>query len=345
MYMPQIYPSLCASLPLGLLSPDDLRLDLFLEDIEQLFQAHQQVDDDLPYVAAPFPHLPWMEALLGCRIINMGTSIYAEPVVEDWEVWQLPDLDTSQWLRKLLEMTKALVEWSEGRFLVGQTLMRGVADMLSALRGASNFVFDSYDNPSGLRRAAGLCASAFVQVAWAQLNLIPHSGFGYGVGNQPLWAPEQIIWLQEDAMALMSPTSYKEFILPHDRCILSQFPYSAFHLHGSGMWAVGTLIGLSELSIVELHDDSGQVGQEASFRAWKAIQTHKPLVVLRVYDGAPAFWIWLTRVMEELCPNGLLLHIVVPSVAEGLEVKHRFMEMARRSEAHVSTSPGEHGGI
>jgi 5-methyltetrahydrofolate--homocysteine methyltransferase len=290
------------------------------------------VNDDLPFVAAPFTNMAWMEAILGCRIVNMGNSLYAEMAVKDWDSWhwRAPNLENNLWACKLLEMTSSLVERSRGRFFVGQTLMRGVTDMLSALRGASLFVLDFYDYPETVQRAAALCADTFIQIAHAQLDLIPASDIGYCAGAQPLWAPEKIVWLQEDAMALISPTLFRRYILPEDRRILRQFPYTAFHLHGSSLWAVDILMEEENLNILELHDDSGQVNHEAILQTWKRIQTRKPVVASKIYDSQPSFLTWLDRVFTELSPAGLMFIIDVPSSIEGEMVRQWFLEKAAR---------------
>jgi len=329
MFMPDLFPSLSKALPRGHVAPDDIPIALFLEDTERLYEAYQQVDDDVPFAAAPFIYVPWMEAILGCPIYASESSMWAEPTVHNWDAWhwERPDLGSTPWARKLLEMTAALVEHSAGRYPVGQTLMRGVSDLLSALRGAANFTLDFLDHPEIMHRAADLCADVFVEVAQAQLELIPSSESGYiSSGAHRAWAPEPMIWLQEDALSLLSPRLFREFILPQDRRILSQFAYTGFHLHGTATWAVDDLAALRELTVLNLCFESTRPDVEGTFEGFSRTQERgKALAAWKEFDGDP-FWLWLDRLLEYLSPRGLMLEITVHSLEEWRVVRDGLKE-------------------
>jgi len=329
--MPQAFPTLAPAIPIGPVAPEDIRVDLFLEDCEALYQAHCQIDDDYPFVGTPFAYVPWMEAIMGCPIYASENSMWAEPAVEGWDTWhwERPVLAHNAWAQKLLELLDALLEHSAGRYQVSPALMRGPADILSAMRGARRFVLDFYDFPDQIRRAAELCAEVWVEVGQAKLERVPVSSNGYmaALGGLRTWAPDKIIWLQEDAMALLSPRLYREFFLPLDRHICRQFPYISFHLHGSALWSVDDLARVPELDVLELNSESARFDVEGTFDGWKKTQQYKPLVIWKEFDG-DLFWPWLQRVQEELSPHGLSLQFTVNTVEEGLEIKARFLEMA-----------------
>ncbi len=326
-FMPEVFPALSGALPLGPVSPQDIRVDLFLEDVERLLCKYQQLDDDLPYVVAPFVYVPWLEAIMGCPIHSAETSMWAEPCVADWPAWhwQRPVLEENPWCQKLLELLRALVAHSAGRYPVGHTLMRGVADLLSAMRGASNFALDFYDCPDQVHRAADLLADVWIDVTRAQLDLVPASEQGYaGSAGWRVWTPDRLAWLQEDAMALTSPALFRRFILPRDRHILSQFSCTGFHLHASALWAVDDLIGAPELDVLELNYESARSDEEGTFAAWARIQAYKPLIVWKQFDGEP-FWSWLNSVRRRLSARGLVLFVTTANLDEALVVKNAIL--------------------
>jgi len=317
--MHEVFPSLAKSIPAGQVTPDQIRVDLFLEECERLYQSFCELNDDYPFVGAAFIYVPWMEAIMGCPIRSSGTTMWAEPAVPDWETWhwEKPSLDRNPWALKLMELTKAVVEHSAGRYPVAPTLMRGPADMLSAMRGATRFALDFYDYPAAVRRAAELCTEVWLEVGKAQMALVPESSSGYIASGHGLrfWAPDKIIWLQEDAMALLSPRLFREFILPWDRRIASEFPYVAFHLHGSALWAVHDLVKVPELDVIELNFEAAPGGVEGIFTGWKQILEQKPLVAWGPYDPLPNSW--LHRVWSEFPPRGLSVQATVSTLEEG----------------------------
>ena len=323
LFMPELFPRLCRELPSGLVHPDDIRLDLFLEDVERLYQESLRLGDDLPFVGAPFVYMPWMEAIMGCPIFATENSLWAGPCVEDWATWhwQRPSLDAIPWAQKLLQIVRALVEHSAGRYPVSHTLMRGVADILCAMRGANRFVLDFFDVPKAVHRACELLADVWIEVASAQLDLVPPPDQGYvGGAGWRVWTPDPLIWLQEDAMALMSPALYREFILPQDRRILGRFPFTAFHLHASALWAVDDLVQVNDLDILELNYESASIDEEMTRQACMKIQEHKPLVVWKEFDGQ-RFWDWLDQVSQQLSARGLMLFITTANLHQALQVK------------------------
>ena len=328
-YMHQRFPRTTATLPNRRLTPDDINVDAFLEDSENLYQAYQKLDDDFGFVGAPFISIPWMEAIMGCPLYTQETSIYAQPCVEDLTQWHYsPDEAlNNHWTQKLLELTEALVQHSGGRYPVAPTLMRGPSDILSAIRGGPVFPLDFYDSPGAVKGVLRLISDIWIEIGKAQLSLIPPSPKGHIAGGHGLkaWAPDKLIWLQEDAMALLSPTFFKQFILPEDQRILAEFKYSAFHLHNTGMWAIDDLVKINELDIIELNAESALTDDEATFSSWHKIKQHKPLVIWKEFKE-PDFWPWFTRVLQEFSPEGLSIQYTVKDLEEGLYVRSRIRE-------------------
>jgi len=332
-YVNERFPRVMEAMPTtgATVSPEDIRVDLFLEDCEHLYQAYREIDDDYPYVAAAFPYIPWMEAIMGCPVRSSPTSFWAEPCIEDWETWhwQRPTLE-NPWARKLLELVRALIEQSDGRYTVAPTLMRGPSDMLAAMHGAAQLPLNLIDFPNLMMRAIELCAETWIEVGQAQLALIPESSEGYIAGDHGLrtWAPDKVIWLQEDAMALLSPKLYHEFFFPVDRYIAGKFPCIAFHLHGSALWAIDQLVTAPEIDVIELNLEAAMCDVEGTLAGWKKIQANKPLVMWRLYEND--FWTWLGMILTEFPSAGLSIQTTVKDAEEGKRVKAGFFEAVNR---------------
>ena len=331
LFVNEQFPRLMETIPPGLVEPEDIRVDPFLEDCEHLYQSYREVGDDYPFVAAAFAYIPWMEAIMGCPIQSSPTSFWAEPCIRDWESWHWqPQVLENLWAQKLLELERALVEHSRGRYPVAPTLMRGPSDMLAAMRGAAQLPLDLLDSPDLMRRAIELCAKVWMEMAQAQLALIPESSEGYMAGGHGIrtWAPDKLIWLQEDAMAVLSPDLYREFFLPVDRRIAGEFPCTAFHLHGSALWAIDELVKVPEVDVLELELETASCSFEGTFAGWKKIHTHKSLVMWRSYEED--FWTWLDRVLAEFSSAGLAIQVTVKDVEQGKDAKAGFLEAVSR---------------
>jgi hypothetical protein len=333
LFLNEQYPNFSRPIPEGrLVTPDDIRADLFLEDCEEHFQSYLALDGDYPYIEGACAYVPWMEAIMGCPIRATATSMWAEPVIDDWHAWtwERPNLGKNAWALKLLELLDAVVDHSAGRYPVAPTLLRGPFDMLSALRGPAVLPLDMYDYPSEVRRAAALCTDVWIEVAKAQIARVPDSPHGYFAAPHGLkfWAPERVIWLQEDVASLLSPRFYRDFVQPADRQIAAQFPWTGFHVHGTCCWVAEQLLDVPEVAVIELNHDADESGEEKVFSACKKIQGHKPLVIWRDYRKE-GFWPWLERILDELSPRGLSIQVHVATLDEALAIKERVEQVKK----------------
>jgi 5-methyltetrahydrofolate--homocysteine methyltransferase len=253
---------------------------------------------------------------MGCPVIFSGTNMYSRPCIQDWQdyTWQRPTLE-NPWAQKLLEFLDALVKHAGGRFACGPTLMRGPADICSAMRGGTELALDLYDHPDNVRRLAALSADVWIEVGKAQLALVPESDSGYMVGCAGLrcWMPQKGIWLQDDAISLLSPRFYRELFLPQVRRIAAEFPAIAFHLHGNTLWPVDLILSIDGIDVLELNYDAGVCNLGEVIEAWKKVQRHgKPVIAF-----ADVTIDELRHVLHELFPVGLSIQSISPTMDLG----------------------------
>jgi hypothetical protein len=318
------YPRTLAHLRPGRIMPDGIPVEEFLRDSEDRCGAEEQLGD-FPPTCAPFPYVPWLEAVAGCPIFASPKSLWAEPCLTDWDAWpsEQPILE-NPWTRKLLEIMDALIEQAGGRYQVSPSLMRGPVDILSAMRGASQIAFDCIDTPDRIPPALERCAEIWRTLAAAQLERIPPSPSGYLAIDLALrtWAPDKLVWLQEDAMALLSPSLYRKFVMPIDDRLSAEFPCVAFHLHGSALWAVDDVVRLPGVNVVELNLEAAACDVEGTFAGWHKIQAQKPLVIWRMY--ADDFSAWLDRVVGKFPARGLSIQVSVRDMSQARRVRDEF---------------------
>lgn len=221
----------------GLLEPEAVVPKTF-EDYHRITRTQVPVRGELVETLFPFIPIPWMEAIIGCPVrVSLDTcSIGAEPFLENWS-----DLDRIEeaaldpgnpWRLKLLEYQRFLVETFGGEKPIGYPIMRGPMDMIGAMLGGERTVLGFYDYPREMERLLRICADAWLQTARAQIEIIPPFHGGYFNFRQ-MYLPGPSPVLQEDNVAMLSPSLYREFVLPQDERILAAIPYPFFHTHSS----------------------------------------------------------------------------------------------------------------
>jgi hypothetical protein len=303
------YPSGTEALPAGRLTPEMFDIEGFLRDSDRLFELHARAGGDLPWVAIPFWGMCWMEAILGCEVRCSEGTIWSEPFLDDWA--RLDELNLSEdnpWFNRLLEFTESLALAAGGRYPVGTTLMRGLADLLSAARGHSQAIYDLYDYPEQVQTFIERCTEIWVQVAEAQLDLIPEFCDGYALGLYQLWAPGPAGWSQEDTVSSWSPELYSRFLQNGEAEIARVFEYSGFHLHSPCMYPLDHLLSDRHVRVVEVNYDASGPALRELIPIFRRIQEHKPLLIWGDFTAEE-----LEELKQWLSPRGLALQVIVDS--------------------------------
>ena len=311
------------SLPEGRpLLPGDFAVDAFAEDCEKLFEEHEACGGDLIYTACAFWGIPWLEAALGCPVfadLNTGTISSIPP--DDFNSDTLCDYtEYNPWMELMIAMLDTLAERSAGRFPLGTTRMRGIADLLSALYGPECFILRIFDNPDEIKRVSGNLTEFFIMCGKTQLRHIP--GFHNGIGSfyYHLWMPPGTIWHQEDAAAMLSPELYAEFIEPCDRKIMNAFEQVAIHQHPVGYLPVDKYLDMG-MNVFELHIDSGGPGARELYQTHLNILAHKPLLIWGNIPERDLDWIF-----AKLPPCGLAVNTVVESPRQAEILWRKYVE-------------------
>ena len=318
------YPQAAARLPEGPVTPADICVEDYLADTEHLYSLHEAAGGDMLFSAAPFLGLPWLEASLGCGVIadHSTGSTRSTPPPGFAACRRVPDFDPSNpWVRKLIEFIPALERQAAGRYPVGVTLMRGISDLLSALYGG-DFALRLLDDPDQAADIIDGLTRYWIAFGRHLLAHLPRFHGGTGAFSYCLWLPGEQIWLQEDAVALMSPRLYERFIYPADCRIGEAFEHTVIHLHPT-RYIPSRLLAASPISALELHIDHDGPRAAALLDHYQTMLAAKPLFVWGdISDGD------LECLLTRLPHRGLAINVVVPDVAAAQRVWTRALELS-----------------
>ena len=155
--------------------------------------------------------------------------------------------------------------------------MRGISDLLSALYGGE-FALRLLDAPDEVREVVDRLTAYWIAFGRHLLDHLPRFHAGTGSFFYALWLPGEHIWLQEDALALLSPRLYEQFIYPADCRIAAAFEHTLIHLHPT-RFIPSKLLAASPLSALELHIDHDGPRAAALAAHYETMLAAKPLYV------------------------------------------------------------------
>ncbi len=290
------------------LMPEDFDVAPYLDDCDRLFDRHEACGGDFIWSASAFWGIPWLEAALGCPIAadHATGSIRADRPPGFSGPQGVPAFDASApWMQKAVEFLGRLAERSGGRWPIGTTRMRGVADLLSTLYGPSEFVFAMIDTPDEVREVCRRLTDFWIAFGRLQLDRIPLFRGGVGSFYYNLWAPAGTVWHQEDAAALLSAELYDAFIREHDLRIAESFDGCIMHQHPTAFVPTDFYLEMP-FTALELHIDEGGPTAEALYETHRKILARKPLVIWGNLSRADLEWVF-----TKLPPGGLAVMTVV----------------------------------
>lgn len=318
----QRYKQMASVLPSsGLILPEMITSEDFLEDMDRLVFEHERVEGDLFFPLAPLNQFPWMEAIIGCPINISSGMFWAASCGCDLE--QLDEVDLSErnaWLQKLLELQVALAEHFKEYPIGTSAMMRGPGDMMGAAIGQERLALALYDSLGKVKSLASRDTEIWLEVAKVQNRLTPlfHGGYLLG-GWSGLWMPGMCQYMQEDALSYLSPQFYRKVLLEHHRTMSMSAKYSFFHLHPTSFYAVDELVQLENLNIIEVHREMAGPSIEEMLPTLKKIHEHKALFISWCH-GTPSIVsieAEIRCVLKHLSPGGLCLHFIPEDVEEG----------------------------
>lgn len=310
------------------ITPEMIVVDDFLPDYERMWRDSEAAGQNGVFTVEPFTGVPWMEAMLGCGVFGSESALLTEPCIGTVEQLQGLALKRGDpWLEKYLEFTRKLVNLSDGRFPVGQPIMRGPSDIVGALVGQANLILLMADYPECMPTVFRRCADIFREVIELQQQEIPVWREGASFGFYHLWTPGKNIWFQEDLSALYSPAYYDQFLRAADESICRGYDYTLLHLHPSSFFILDRLLGIEGLRAIEVNKDVGGPSVAQMIPVMTRIQEKRNLVVwgeLSLDD--------IDTILDGLPDHRVALSILAPAV----ENAGRIMQHVR---ARASATP------
>lgn len=303
--------------PQTVVTPDMIPVDAFLADYEHMYRECEETGQSGFFTAEPCTGFPWMEAMMGAKVLGAGSAFVTHPRCGTLEDLGGIRFDSKNpWAQIYFEFLTKLVRLSGGRFPVGQPILRGFSDCVGALIGQTELVYALMDQPALLRER-------FEEIAHFQTALLDEhyrrvSTFhgGYAVGFYHLWAHGKVIWYQDDLTALMSPAHYQGFVKEPSSKICAYCDYSLVHLHSSSFFHLDGILSLPQLKAVEINKDVGGLSVHQMIPEFRrVINAEKSLVVWGSLTKTE-----ISEIMGNLPHKRLHFNLIVPTVGDAKEL-------------------------
>ena len=316
-----------ANLPLlekgRVVTADMVDVDAYLEDYERMYRQCEEVGQSAFFTAEPCTAFPWLEAMLGCTVIGQVVSFVTHPVFEYMADLQDIKLDVKNpWYQKYFEFVDKLTKLSNGRFPVGQPIIRGVTDTVGALVGQEEFACSLITDPELTKEVFMRVSDIHRAIIEEQYRHVQAFHGGYAIGFYHLWTPGKAIWYQEDLSLLMSPQNYSDYIVGTSINICEGYDYTLTHLHPASFLHLDSILSIKGLKAVQINKDvNGPTILEMLPECKRVLAADKRLVIF-----ADLVEEEIDNLLDNLPAEGLFFNIVAPTVERARELNEYILK-------------------
>jgi hypothetical protein len=217
------------------LNPRDIADGSYLSDYEYA-AAHKKFgcDDWFPFSAA-WRGVPWIEAICGCPVrYSTGALVPGERTESLSELADASFPFEGGWAERLKELTAGIAANPIPDCFASPTILRGVTDIIAAMRSMTNFYMDLMDNRDAIKKISEKITDLYIQILDMHFSAVKpkYGGYGHIYGY---WAPGKNNVIQEDVLGMCSPTLFREMFMENNARIVKHIgDYALFHLHSTG---------------------------------------------------------------------------------------------------------------
>ncbi len=249
-----------------------------------------------------------------------GTS-WSVPFVEDWQQALPLKLDPeNKWWRRMRELVSAASRAMDGKMFITMLDLHTNMDLLAAIRGPERLCCDLLDMPEIIDRAMDSARSLFAPIYDGFFQAANQGPLGTMSG--PFYHPRLAGLLQCDFSCMMSPQTFRRWVLPALEEEVAHVDGSCYHWDGpDALKHLPDLLSIRKLRVIQWVPGAGQPGLESYIALFKQIQSAGKAIHLYCAPQAIPFF------HEQLRPEHVFYDCWAPSEKEAREtlewlVKH-----------------------
>jgi hypothetical protein len=289
---------------------------------------HEFLGDTLPVV---HPNLgpEVFSAMYGCPLHfgDYGTS-WSDPILHDWADADRLTLDWDGfWMRKLVEMTDALLAIGKGKFIVGMTDWHPGGDCIAAFRDPQILAMDMIERTVEIKKLLARLEADYFRVYDFFYEKLRAAG-------QPIttWTPlvcnGRYYLPSNDFSIMVSKQMFDDVFLPGIVNECRFLDRALYHLDGPGaLRHLDSLLAIPELEAIQWVFGAGNEGFGRWVPVYRKIQAAgKGIQVTCDFAEIP-------QVIETLDPHGVYLAVSdVPSKEAALDMLKRLEQWCCRAD-------------
>lgn len=268
---------------------------------------------------------------------SMALYLGAEPVFTPETVWfrecarDAADLlhrcsfgPENKWWKLHCSMIRRAVEATRGEFLVNIPDIIENVDILAAMRGPQNLLYDMIDEPALVREAVGRIEELYFRYYDAMYDLVKDEDGSNSFTAFQIVGSGKTAKVQCDFSALMSPDQFREIVQPSLSKQCRALSHSLYHLDGpDALRHVDALMEIGDLQALQWTCGAGQPDGSSDrwFPLYDKVRKAGKSLWIQLYDGGFRDWlVGAEMLVRRYGKDGLYLYFPEMKEAEAEEL-------------------------
>ena len=195
--------------------------------------ANSECTDNLPslphaYGGRGTPMI--LAAYLGGEVRMAPRTVWIEPVVDDWDDFDIRFDADNQWWQRSIKLVETACEMMAEKYLVWMPDLGDAMTVFSLLRGTERLLYDIMDNKEAVLRARDRFLEVWPRYHKATWDI--YQRHYPGDCSVLCWAPGKTYMVQCDFSTMISPAQFRELVVPELECLNGYLDYMVWHLDG-----------------------------------------------------------------------------------------------------------------
>ncbi|MGB9682262.1 MAG: trimethylamine corrinoid protein 2 [bacterium] len=254
------------------------------------------------FLAEAFPYLD-----INIGPGSMATYLGSEPVFSWDTVWYNPcingDLsgygplrfnENNHWWQLHLELICMAKELVNDDVLVSIPDIIESIDILAAMRGAQQLIYDLIDSPEVVKEYIHQLDDLYFKYYDPIYDIVKEKDGGSSYTVFSIWSPGRTAKVQCDFSAVMSPKQFREFFIPSLQTQCSRLDYSLYHLDGpDAIKHLDAILEIKKINAIQWTPGAGKPdgGSEEWYPIYDKINSSGKSLWISIEDGGSEEWI------------------------------------------------------
>lgn len=243
------------------LQPADHDFQQMFDIYDQHLATHEFLGECIPGFRPGFGP-DQMAAFLGVPLIispDSNDTSWTEKIVTDWQGFLPIELDENNYYyKRMKEFHQQAQGYYKDKCLIYNIDFHSNIDLLEALRGAQNLLFDIIDNPDLIQQAMKQVMPIYEKIYDELYKYGDKETLGNNSGMH-LYSRGKTDYIQADFIALLNPQLMRKFVLPAIEAEAEFLDNSCFHLDGpDALNHLDDILSIKEIEAIQWLPGAGR---------------------------------------------------------------------------------------